>query len=149
MIELIEWQDILPIWRDELWPGRKSPIEPVSAMCLGGDYDMDNMSSLPSFFGFIKDDMIVGVNSGHSCPKSNSYRSRGLWVDPRFRGQGIGQTLLRATIDQGRKEGRTIIWSYPRKRSWSTYAAVGFKLESDWKRSETSDQNAYCAIRQE
>lgn len=149
MIEIIEWQDILPIWRDELWPDRKSPIEPVSAMCLGGTYDMDNMSMPPTFFGFIKEDRIVAVNSGHSCPRSNSYRSRGLWVDPKFRGQGIAQALLRAAIEQGYKEGRNLIWSYPRKSSWATYAAVGFKLESDWGRSETSEQNAYCALRQE
>jgi GNAT superfamily N-acetyltransferase len=148
MIEIIQWSDILPIWQQELWPERKSPIQPVSAMCLGRTYDMNNMLTTPTFFGFVKNDRILGVNSGHSCPGSNSYRSRGLWVNPRYRGQGIGQSLLQAAIEQGRKEGRTTVWSYPRKSSWPTYAAVGFKLESDWGPSETSDQNAYCAIRQ-
>ena len=149
MIEKISWEDILFFWKNELWPDRKSAIEPVSAMCLGNTYDMDNMLATPTFLGYIINDKIVAVNSGHSCPRSNSYRSRGLWVDPKYRHQGIGQALLRATIDQGYSEGRTVIWSFPRKTSWPTYSAVGFVLESDWTKSETSEWNAYCALRQD
>jgi GNAT superfamily N-acetyltransferase len=148
MLELITWEDILLIWKNELWPDRISPIEATSAMCYLNDYDMDNMLTTPSFFGYIVDNKIVGVNSGHSCPKSKSYRSRGLWVHPDHRGRGIGQQLLKATIAKGFDEGNTMVWSYPRKTSWNTYAAVGFSLDTEWKKSETSEQNAFCSLHQ-
>jgi len=104
------------------------------------------MSSTPTFFGYIINDKIVAVNSGHACPNQNNYRSRGLWVDPNYRGKGIARKLLTATIKQGQQEGYTQIWSYPRRSSWPTYQAVGFKLASDWEVSETSEANAYCIL---
>jgi GNAT superfamily N-acetyltransferase len=113
-------------------------------MCYLKGYDMANMQSIPTFYGYIINDFIAGVNSGHACPNQNNYRSRGLWVDLNYRGQGIGQNLLKATIGQGHKEGYDQIWSYPRQTSWSTYSAVGFELTSDWASSETSEANAYC-----
>jgi GNAT superfamily N-acetyltransferase len=113
-------------------------------MCFLNGYDMINMSSTPTFFGYIINDKIVAVNSGHACPNQNNYRSRGLWVDPNYRSQGIARQLLTATIEQGHSEGYDQIWSYPRQSSWSTYQAVGFELVSDWEVSETSEANAYC-----
>jgi GNAT superfamily N-acetyltransferase len=115
-------------------------------MCYLGGHDLENMKSVPTFFGYIKNNKIVGVNSGHACPNTNNYRSRGLWVDPQYRGQGIGQQLLNAVKDQGLVEGYKTVWSYPRKSSWKTYQAVGFILGSKWQSSETSDANAYCFV---
>lgn len=159
MIKPITWQEIELIWRKKLWPGRVTAIETNSAMCFGGGHDMGNMITPVSFFGFYIDNKIVGVNSGHSCPLSNSYRSRGLWVDKKHRGKGIGRELLKVTIEQGFKENREMIWSYPRQTSWSTYSAVGFKLQGDWHASETASLlgaksaglpsktlNAYCFL---
>ena len=143
LIEL-NWEEIIYIWTEYLWPARSSPIEPTSAMCFLNGYDAANMASTPTFFGYIIDDRIVGVNSGHACPNQNNYRSRGLWVDPNYRRQGIGQQLLTATIKQGQQEVYDQIWSYPRRSSWSTYRAVGFVLASEWEVSETSEANAYC-----
>jgi GNAT superfamily N-acetyltransferase len=142
MIKTITWNEISPIWRTQLWPNRTSPIETNSAMCYLKGHDMFNMSTLPTFFGYIVNDKIVGVNSGHPCV--DNYRSRGLWVDPAHRNQGIGRALLKATIDRGLLEGFNTIWSYPRSTSWSTYKSAGFKLSSDWQGSETSESNAYC-----
>lgn len=144
MIIELDWKKIYSIWANHLWPNRSSPIEPVSAMCLLNGYDMTNMASIPMFYGYIINDSIVAVNSGHACPNQNNYRSRGLWVDPNYRGRGIAQQLLTATIEQGLQEGYTKIWSYPRQTSWTTYRAVGFKLVSEWTSSETSEANAYC-----
>lgn len=145
LIEL-DWKKTYAIWANHLWPNRSSLIEPVSAMCYLNRHDMTNMQSNPTFFGYIINDNIVAVNSGHACPNQNNYRSRGLWVDPNYRRQGIGQQLLTATIKQGQREGYTEVWSYPRKSSWSTYRAVGFKLASEWETSETSEENAYCIL---
>ena len=111
---------------------------------LGG-YDIKNMKTVPSFFAYIQDSKILGVNSGHKC-FDNSYRSRGLFVFPEYRNKGIGVSLLKETILQGHKESASFVWSYPRKTSWSTYEHAGFYLASDWEVSETSDSNAYCKI---
>jgi GNAT superfamily N-acetyltransferase len=76
----------------------------------------------------------------------NSYRSRGLWVFPKYRGQHIGFHLLVASIEQGIKEKTNYVWSYPKLSSWNTYQSVGFELSSDWHQSE-QDINAYCKLR--
>lgn len=143
MIRPITWHQIRKIWHTRLWPERTSAIEPTSAMLYLEGYDMKNMSFTPSFFGYFVDRKLIGVNSGHLC-SDNTYRSRGLWVDNDHRGHGYGKDLLQATIDQAKKESADSIWSFPRKTSWSTYRAVGFKKTGSWIKSETSEANAFC-----
>lgn len=142
MIQKISWEQILDIWKNRLWPNRVSPIEPNSAMVFLGGYDMINMSTTPTFFGFIVNDELVGVNSGHMC-NNKHYRSRGLFVDPKHRGNKYGSMLLSATIKQGISEGAELVWSLPRKTSFHSYEKAGFKLASDWFPTETSELNAY------
>jgi GNAT superfamily N-acetyltransferase len=144
-IEEITFEEILPIWRDHLWPDRESTIESNSAMNYFGGYDMFNMSTKPTFFAYKIDGRIAGVNSGHKCSKGH-YRSRGLYVFDEFRGLGIGVKLLLATIEQGRKEKSVICWSYPRQSSWNTYSNAGFYLMTPFEPSETGS-NAYCVYR--
>ena len=146
MIKFLSWEEILPIWKTQLWPSRISAIEPNSAMSYKSGYDMYNMNTTSSFFGYYVNDELVGVNSGHSC-LDNMYRSRGLWVDPEHRGKGIGRQLLIETINQAKHEGSDMIWSFPKRTSWKTYNSVGFELTSDWQKSETSDENAYCILK--
>ena len=142
-IKLIDFDTILPFWRDRLWFGRISPIESHSAMLhLSTKYDMENFT-LPAWYcGYYVDDEIVGVNSGHMCA-DGSARSRGLWVCPENRKNGLGKQLLLATIDQAKIQGANSIWSYTRKTSWPTYESAGFALTSNWEQSETSEANAY------
>ena len=142
MIKHITFEEILPVWKNFLWPNRVSSIESTSAMNFLGGYDLINMSYAPTFFAYILDNKIVGVNSGHKC-MDNSYRSRGLWVFPEYRGQHIGRKLLLATIDQSTIEKSHYVWSFPRLSSWNTYKATGFTLASTWEHSETGF-NAYC-----
>lgn len=146
MIEKITFEDILPIWRDYLWPDRNSEITATSAMTYLGGHDLVNMQSEPTFFAYMIDNEIAGVNSGHMT-MDNSYRSRGLFVLDTYRGKSIGTLLLKATIDQAKLESTSMCWSYPRKSSWKSYLAAGFELASDWGTCETSDSNAYCVIR--
>lgn len=143
MIKQISWEEILFIWSTYLWPSRKSPIESHSAMCYLKGLDIYNMHTTPTFLGYFKDNDLVGVNSGHGCA-NNNYRSRGLWVNPNYRNQGIGTTLLLATIEQAILEKSDFIWSFPRYSSKHTYESAGFTITSDWIPSETSEQNAYC-----
>ena len=144
MIVIKRFEEILPIWREYLWPTRTSKIEPNSAMCFLGGYDIKNMIYATTFLAYEIDNDIAGVNSGHLC-FDNSYRSRGLYVFPKYRGQGIGKELLLATIEQGKEKRANFIWSYPKQDSWKTYERAGFKLASDWEDSELG-KNAYCRL---
>lgn len=105
-------------------------------------YDMENMKTNPTFFAFTINNDIAGVNSGHLCA-DNSYRSRGLFVFPKYRKLGIGGALLNAAIDEAITQKVDYIWSFPRKESWPTYERVGFKLSTEWEIGE-SGMNAYC-----
>ena len=146
MIADINYETIFPIWRDDLWPNRNSPIETHSAMLhFYTEYDMGNFLLPAWYLGYYVNDKLIGVNSGHMCV-DGSTRSRGLWVNPAFRGKGIGKQLLEVTIEKAKEYNATSIWSMPRKSSWPTYESVGFVLTSGWKRSETSEANAYCHI---
>jgi len=143
MIKKITFEDILPIWEIHLWPNRISKIESNSAMNLLGGYDLFNMNTIPTFFGYYVNDMLIGVNSGHMCI-NKQYRSRGLYVKEPYRRMGVGRELLLSTIIQGHREKAELCWSYPRESSWDAYESAGFALISDWEKSETSDSNAYC-----
>jgi len=116
MITSITFDEIYHIWNTQLWPTRESSIETHSAMNFLGGYDMKNMISTPTFFAYKLDKQIVGVNSGHLC-HDNSYRSRGLFVFPEYRKQGIGKLLLLATIDKGISEGADYVCSYTKQSS--------------------------------
>jgi GNAT superfamily N-acetyltransferase len=141
MIKKIPQSEILVVWAKKLWPGRQE-IKSHSAMCFLKGHDMRNTKYDATFFGYYVDSVLVGVNSGHGTV--TGYRSRGLWVDEQYRGQGIGKKLLLATIEQGQQEGFDMVWSLPRQTSWPTYASAGFVLASDWHATDTSDSNAYC-----
>lgn len=145
MIQEISFDQLLPIWRTKLWPNRQSEITPNSAMVFLGGYDGSNMHTEPTFWGYITHDTIAGVNSGHMCA-DGSYRSRGLWVDPGYRNQGIGRKLLLATVQRAQANGASFCWSLPRHQSWPVYQSAGFSLSSDWFPTETSDLNAFCQI---
>lgn len=145
MIRQIKFSQILPFWKNKLWPDRLSAIETNSAMNYQEGYCIENMQYRPTFFGYFKGKEIIAVNSGHKCT-GNNYRSRGLWVNEEYRNLGIGKKLLLKTIEQARKENCSFIWSYPRKTSWPTYESVGFNLTTDWEESETSEANAYCLL---
>lgn len=142
MLHHINFETIYPIWKNKLWPDRISDITGTSAMKYLGNYDNKNMEYSPTFLAYFLNNQIVGVNSGHQC-MDNGYRSRGLYVFPEYRGQGIGIELLKATIKKGKELGCNYVWSYPKDSSWSTYHKAGFSLSSDWEKSETGI-NAYC-----
>lgn len=146
MIETISWAIIKQVWTDYLWVERKSPIEPNSAMNFLNGYSLYNLTTQPTFFGYYICGILAGVNSGHMCD-GNQYRSRGLYVFNKYRGNGIGVKLLLAAIEQANVEDASMIWSLPRKTSWNTYSRVGFMLSSDWFKTETSDSNAYCSLK--
>lgn len=145
MINLISWETIKHVWTDHLWTKRESPIEPNSAMNFLNGYSSYNLHTTPTFLGYFVDKELAGVNSGHMC-ENNQYRSRGLYVFDKYRGQGLGVKLLLATINQAKNENADMIWSLPRYTSWNTYSNAGFVLSSEWFTTETSNSNAYCSL---
>jgi GNAT superfamily N-acetyltransferase len=142
MIKEINFDTIKQIWEQSLWPGRTN-ITPLSNLRYK---DIPNVSIshhyTATFFAYHINNKIVGVNSGHSSSRIH-YRSRGLWVDPNYRQQGIGSKLLIHTIEQAKKENKFFCWSLPRKNSLSAYINAGFEQTSDFFETETSEFNCY------
>ena len=127
MIADINYETIFPIWRDDLWPNRNSPIETHSAMLhFYTEYDMGNFLLPAWYLGYYVNDKLIGVNSGHMCV-DGSTRSRGLWVNPAFRGKGIGKQLLqyRINIIKNKPEISSIIVNTSQLVE-AFYAANGF-----------------------
>lgn len=145
--EEVSYDDVLPLWEEYLWPGRESRIGPMSSMLYYGGYNLDIYGIYePTFFGIYDNEELVGVNSGHRTDY-NAYRSRGLYVNPSFRGLGIGKRLLLATCNKAREEQCNFAWSMPRKGSEFAYTSVGFELTSDWFNEGVEfGPNAYCIM---
>jgi len=139
----VDFDTILPVWRDKLWPERKTPIEPNSAMALGFGYNMAFMYETPTFLAGYLDNEIIAVNSCHPA-EGMFFRGRGLWVDPAHRGKGLGILILDATADVARRNGAEFIWSFPRKSSIKTYEAAGYVKASDWLEDNQFGPNCYA-----
>jgi GNAT superfamily N-acetyltransferase len=102
-----------------------------------------NIFNYPAtFFAAYDNERIIGVNSGHKTA-DKLYRSRGLWVDPNYRKQGVAQLLFESTETQARLEGCDAVWSIPRKTALSAYQRFGFETVGDFFGTETSEANIY------
>ncbi len=134
-IESSSFEEIFPFWRDQLWPQRKSSIDPCSAIHHDGHISMDIMNSNPTFYKAIKDDQICAVVSGLAT-STEFYRFRGLWVHPDYRNQGIGCALIehvsRIAVNGGYKQ----IWSMPRYTTLQFYLKNGFRAYNQTKAYE-------------
>lgn len=149
--EKISFDQILSIWQDELWPDRQSPIETHSAMTWpfswpDTEIDMSIFEYEPVFWGVFMDNLLVGVNSGHRSSEVE-YRSRGIWVDPRYRKTGVAQMLFTMTQHQAVIEKCEMIWSIPRKTALKAYTKFGFQTVGDFIKTETADANIYVIKR--
>lgn len=128
-IKSIEFEQILKVWTQHLWADRQSDIQPASSMLLGGGYDVSIHSRYkPIFLGAMEGDKLIGVNSGHQTT-SDSFRSRGLYVFPEYRGRGIGLALLQKACELAQEAECQIIWSAPRVAAAEVYKRAGFVVE--------------------
>ena len=147
MIEKITFADILPVWRDYLWPERQSDIDPTSAMSFLGGYDLVNMDSEPTFFAYFVDGEIAGMaiwflNYSTWQGKHGIYLED-LFIKPEFRGRGFGKALLQhlAKVCDERGYGRfqwwVLDWNEP---SINFYKSIGAKAMDEWTVYRVSEQ---------
>lgn len=128
----IGFDEILPVWRDQLWPNRRSEIRPTSTMTMqAGVYDLRLKQAHAHFWGAYVRGKLIGVNSGFRTA-DNGFRSRGLWVDPAYAGCGAGRRLMQATERMARFYRADTLWSIPRQSAMGFYEACGYVRSSDW-----------------
>lgn len=142
----ITFEEILSVWQEHLWPDRTSAYETHSAMTWPYTsetvYDMSIFDYPATYWGFWDNDQLCGVNSGHATTDTE-YRSRGLWVDPLWRSEGLGTALLQQTCEHAESLGYVMCWSLPRVKSLSVYRRADFSEVGDVIETETSEANIY------
>ena len=103
-IKEITFEEILPFWKKLWYP--KEDIQKRSGTRLLYGFNrsvITNNKIEVTYFGAEVDGKIVGVNSGYIL---TGYRSRGLYVLPEYRRNGISQILLKATEEDAKKKNR-------------------------------------------
>jgi GNAT superfamily N-acetyltransferase len=129
-IKRITFEEVLPLWK-KLWHP-KEDIQKRSGRRLLYGFDrsvITNDNIEVTYFGAEIDGKIVGVNSGYI---HTGYRSRGLYVLPEHRRNGISQALFKATEEDAKKKSIAYIWSMPRETALSAYKKFGFHIVSDF-----------------
>lgn len=129
-IQKAKFEDVLPFWQQQLWSERTTPIEAMSAIDPDGKIDPSFQSRKEcAFFWQAVDsnNRVVGVVGAQTM--GGTYRSRGLWVDPTVRSQGIGRKLVGAVVTAARAQNKTSIWTMPRASSVDFYKKIGFKIK--------------------
>lgn len=139
-IQNLTWEQVKPIWDTELWPGRDS--EPVTSMKYLGGYDMGLKLATPLFVGIVAGAHIIAVNSFVST-REFEWRSRGLWVDPNFRGQGHAKRLLEHMLMCAELRNASMVWTMPRREALPVYQSAGFIRTSGWIQQEWGE-NCYA-----
>lgn len=129
VIKEIDFQTILPIWKNKLWPERNSVIEPISAINISGEIDgaIIEINPTPHFFSLQINGEICAVTSTHQT-SSGEHRLRGTWVDEKKRGCGHGQKLIKYVLDLYLQTGE-IVWTMSREDSVRFYEKLSFQLQ--------------------
>ena len=130
-LDILTWEQVKPIWDTHLWPGRDS--EPVTSMRYKGGYDLSFKLEEPRFTGIVDTSDIIAVNS-YVLTSGTMWRSRGLWVHPRFRGCGYARDLLQFMIKEIATTDGRMIWTMPRRGALEAYESVGFTKTTDWEK---------------
>lgn len=129
-IEEIEFKDVKPIWDNYLWPGRNSKKTNSWVWNVGNPAMLsvceDNKHAYTRYLGVLTSSgKILGVNSFYTIGEYT--RSRGLYVNNKYRHLGLGKQLLNKTIDLCDTK---YIWSVPRKEALEVYKSAGFVVQS-------------------
>lgn len=143
-IQEANFQSILFLWQNELWPGR-SDIEEYSWMKFGGGHYEKFDSPKKKFWTALDQAKQIGVISTHALPEQKCVRMRGLWIHPDYRRKNIGSSLISIACEWANHQDAQIIWTYPRQEAWPVYAKQGFKVQSDWIKDEKGIKHCYAS----
>ncbi|MBN8539874.1 MAG: GNAT family N-acetyltransferase [Deltaproteobacteria bacterium] len=154
VLEECRFEDVLPIWQAKLWPGRISKIESNSAMKWLGGIDLQLMQEPASFWRILvskkkinePEPSVIAVLSGHfgglipapnvqnsdSANLMRSFRTRGLYVAPEFRGLGAASAVMNAAFTEAKRTGCEVAWTFPRKSAMPAYEKMGFQRVGPW-----------------
>jgi hypothetical protein len=119
MYEVVEltWEEVLPIWRNQLWPNRKSEIKTHSSMVYLGGYDMSIYNNPVHYWGFKSNtEEVFGVLSGFKSGP-DIYCYRGLWLHESLRGQNLSQVLFANGEEIAKQQGCTGLWDFRKNKS--------------------------------
>lgn len=126
-IEPCSFEEILPWWENHLWPDRESEIEPVSAIDIHGNIDMDWFeNSTPHFWQARLNGKVVGVISAQT-QKNKPVRMRGVWVAPDCRKSGVGQQLMNRVFETCTTGKHPYVWAMARHDSLDFYKKCGYR----------------------
>lgn len=125
-VKKISFEVAKTFWAEHLWPGRHSPIEPVSCINSTGEIDLSLRDFNPLFFGAFANSHLVGVVS-FSQTSLLEARMRGICVQENHRGKGISRLLF----EEGKKEIVAIssverLWTMARLINTDYYGKLGF-----------------------
>jgi hypothetical protein len=126
-----QFEEVFPIWRDYLWPGRKSPIKEISPLQADLTFDPKILGQTAYFFALENRDRVVGVISGYKT-SALAFRIRGLYIFPEYRKLHLSHLLFEEICKTAKKNGAKLVWSIPRQSAWKSYKSFGFYLVSDW-----------------
>jgi len=96
----------------------------------------------PTYIAFFHGTNIVGVESGYKT-NIDYYRVRGLWVDPRYRDEGIATQLIQWFEDRCKEK---YMWTIPRESAVGFYTKYGFKITG--KAAKTPYGQNYFAVKE-
>lgn len=145
LIKKSTFDEILPVWKNYLWPNRKSAIESHSAMKFLGGYEMKYFDNPATFILALEDQQIIGCLSGHRT-EDLWYRSRGLWVSPEHRKNNVATKMMLELFSVARGEGCHWIWTVPRISSMPFYEKMGYLRSSlDFDQGVEFGPNCYAA----
>lgn len=119
-------------WRENLWAGRQSPIEPTSAMNSTAKIDLSvlHYSEIsPPKFWCLQDDQgqVIGTISLQRTGR-REYRMRGVWVKDHLQGQGQGRRLVEVLLQAARNRGAHTVWGIARATQAGFYQKLGFTV---------------------
>lgn len=149
-IVTIEFVLCKTLWK-ELWANRIVAADACSYMVLPNQdmrYSDDCFVTYsddvdpPVYLGAFENGKLIGVNSFHRI--AGTTRSRGLYVVPEYRDQGIGRKLLYGTWDRARVYP---IWAYPKKDALPVFLAAGYKIASIPIKDPIEGNENYYVIR--
>ena len=113
------------------------PHQDISAMSWLGDE-----SPQCFHFGFINNDMIVGIATIFKNPIQNSsqkisvnptglgFQLRGMATSPEIREKGIGRKLIEACVAKAQENDASYIWCDARVSALGFYQKMGFQIVS-------------------